>query len=279
MKLHEEIFCNENCTMREVRKLNKDNVHQTSIVTTNKILTITIIASYMFARWMQENFFRYMRQEYSIDKIMQYSVDQIDSSIKVVNNEHSNLTYKIRKETEKLTRIQSELYELEQKNLLQLEDKENKKWIKKQLELTEKKDIQEKEIATLKSKRKLIPSKISVIDMPEASRYNKLNKESKSLQNIIKIICYRAETAFSVILSPFYKRENQEIRALIKTIIHTPINIEVDIGKGLLTIILFPLSNNRDNIAVRQICDKINAAGTIYPNTNLRIFYKTTTIT
>ena len=51
MKLHEKEFVSKDgkYKMREVRRLCKDG-HQTSIVTTNRILSIIMIASYMFAR-------------------------------------------------------------------------------------------------------------------------------------------------------------------------------------------------------------------------------------
>ena len=72
MKLHEQTFCTPDgkYSMREVRRLCDDN-HQTSIVTTNKKLSILHVASCMFARWAQENYFRYMRQDYALDKIIQ----------------------------------------------------------------------------------------------------------------------------------------------------------------------------------------------------------------
>ena len=40
--------------------------------------------------------------------------------------------------------------------------------------------------------------------MPEQNRYNKLKQESKMLMNIIKMICYRAETAVANELAAIY---------------------------------------------------------------------------
>jgi hypothetical protein len=276
MKLREQEFCHEKCTLREVRKLSK-NGHQTSIVTTNKILSIVMIASYMFARWAQENFFRYMRLEYALDKIIQYSIDEIDEDIKVVNQEYSNITYRIKKEREKLGRRKAKLYEYEQQNPLQETEKENKNRMKSELELIEDIERIEQEVESLVSKRKKIPYKLPLSQMSEAIRYNRLNKESKALQNIVKMICYRAETALARLLAPHYKRANQEIRALIKSIIHTSINMEVDHENGLLRITLYPLSNQRSNEAVAKICDKVNATNTLYPRTNMRLFFKIAT--
>ena len=211
--------------MREVRKLCRDG-HQTSIVTTNQVLKTEVIASNMFARWSQENFFRYMRQEYALDKI--FPINEIDKDIKVVNPEYNNITYRIKKEKEKLSRRKAKLYEWEQKNPLQEDEKENRKWMKERLMVME--DIQEieQQIENLTNHRKKIACKIPLSQMPEDIRYNRLNRESKSLQNIIKMICYRAETALAALLAPHFKRANHEIRALIKSIIQTPVDMEVD---------------------------------------------------
>jgi len=114
--------------------------------------------------------------------------------------------------------------------------------------------------------------------MPEPVRYNRLNKESKALQNIIKMVCYRAETSLATLLAHHYTRANQEIRALIKSIIHTSINMEVDQANESLNITLYSLANPRSNYAVNKICNTLNEANTIYPGTNLKLNFKTTTI-
>jgi hypothetical protein len=272
MKLHEQDFSHERCSMREIRKL-CDKGHQTSIVTTNKILSRESIASQMFARWAQENFFRYMRQEYALDKIIQYSIDEIDKEITVVNQEYNNITYRITKEKEKLSRRKASMYENENEN-----GNKNEKWLKTRLELFEEIQVIEQQIESLVKKRKGIPYKIPLSQMPESIRYNRLNKESKTLTNGIKMICYRAETALASLLSTHYKRTNQEIRALIKSIIHTPINMQVDTENELLKITLFPLANRRSNNAVEKICSTINDTYTIYPGTKLKMFFEIATV-
>jgi hypothetical protein len=49
--------------VREVRKLSEGG-HQTSILSTNDQAGYTLLAVSMFARWSQENFYKYMRQHY-----------------------------------------------------------------------------------------------------------------------------------------------------------------------------------------------------------------------
>ena len=277
MKLHEQDFCQGQYTLREIRKLCSEG-HQTSIVTTNKILSIAMIASYMFARWAQENFFRYMRQEYALDKILQYAVDEIDDGIQIVNREYNNITYKIKKEREKLNRRKAKLYEQEQQYAMQEPENENKKWMKTKLELIEMITLMEQEVEALKNKRKQIPYKIPISQMPQSIRYNRLNKESKALQNIVKMICYRAETALASLLAVHYKRAKQESRALVKSIIHTPVDMEVDKEQEELRITLYPMANQRSNRAIARICDTINDTTTRYPGTNLKLICKIATV-
>ena len=62
MKLHEKEIILDDYSLREVRRLTSTG-HQTSIITNNKILTLTLIACYMFGRWVQEIFFRYLCQD------------------------------------------------------------------------------------------------------------------------------------------------------------------------------------------------------------------------
>jgi len=96
----------------------------------------------------------------------------------------------------------------------------------------------------------------------------------KTYKHFFKCYVYRAETALSNRLAPHYNRADQEIRALVKSIIQTTIDLEIDHEKELLTITLYPLSNQRSNQAVSNICDTVNETNTIYPGTNLKLCFK-----
>jgi len=280
MKLHEKEFTSKDgkYKMREVRRQCEDG-HQTSIVTTNKILSIIMIASYMFARWAQEIFFGYMRQEYAFDKIIRHAVNELDKNTQVVNPAYNNITYTIKKEREKSTRLIAKLHAHED-NEPPTEDqvKEYKKWMKKKLEMLDKINQIDNQVNKLVLQRKDIPRSIPLSQMPESIRYNQLDSESRTLIKIIKMICYKAETAFARLLKPHYRRSEHEIRALVKSIIYTPVNIEVNDEKKELLVTLLPLSNKRSNEAVQKICDTINKTDTVYPGTDFRLKYKIATI-
>lgn len=263
--------------MREIRKLT-DSGHQTSVVTTNYKISTVLIALYMFSRWAQENFFRYMRQEYDIDRIIQYGVDELDKSIMVVNREYSNITQKLKKLREKKARRQAKLYVLEAENI-EGELEQTGKNIERQLYFRQEIELLEADEQDLLVQRKQHPYKISIGEMPEHTRYNKLKTESKHLQNIIKIICYRAESAIANLLASHYKKNADEIRALVKSIIFAKADLYPDYQANVLTVRLNSLSTPRDNLAVMEICQTLNDYEAVFPGTNLKLFFKTATLT
>jgi len=276
MKLKEKHFEVNGVKMREIRKLTSSG-HQTSIITSNPVLSTNLIAIYMFARWTQENFFRYMRQEYGIDKIMEYGVDEIDNNVKVVNREYSNLTYLLKKIREKIARRKAILFQLIEENInTPLED--TGKSIRKQLKIKEELNSLAEEEGEAIAQRKKIPYYISIAQMPDDTRYNKLKTESKHLQNIVKMICYRADTAFANILAPYYNKSNDEIRALVKSIIFCKADLEPDYINNTLSVTLYSLATPRDNHAVKNTCELLNDTETEFPRTNLRLIYKSATI-
>ncbi|MBL7112763.1 MAG: hypothetical protein ISS19_12580 [Bacteroidales bacterium] len=169
--------------LREIRKRSSDG-HQTSVITTNHILPTLLIAMYMFSRWAQENFFRYMRQEYDLDRIVQYGVDELDKSIIVVNPEYNNINTKLKKTREKIARRQASLFALKEENTNTGLD-QTRKNLASQLKISEQMHELKNQEQSLIEKRNRQPYKITVGQMPEALRYNKLKTESKHLQNII----------------------------------------------------------------------------------------------
>ena len=203
MELAEKPVELNNVCMREIRRLSSD--HQTSVITTNKKLLILLVALYMFSRWTQENFFKYLRQDYDFDRLLQYTIDVIDNNFVVNNTEYNNQTYKIAKLREKISRRKAVLFELQESNLKADLDMANY-YLRKQLNVRDELEVLEYQEKELINKRSLVPSQIKVENMPEHIKYNKLNIESKRFQNIIKMICYRAETSMANLLSNSFNK-------------------------------------------------------------------------
>lgn len=64
--------------VREVRCLSESG-HQTAILSTDYRSRLERCALAMFARWNQENFFKYMREHYGLDRLIEYGISPVAS--------------------------------------------------------------------------------------------------------------------------------------------------------------------------------------------------------
>jgi hypothetical protein len=109
--------------------------------------------------------------------------------------------------------------------------------------------------------------------MPDETRYSKLNQESKYLTNIIKMICYRAETAVAHLIASHYSRADDEGISLIKAITLLSIDLIPDYDNNKLNIYLYPPANNRSREAIVKIIDAVNNTMTVFSGTNLLMIF------
>jgi hypothetical protein len=263
-----------NLTYREVRRLG-NNTHQTSIITTHPTLLIQKIAANMFDRWTQENFFRYMIADFDFDKIIEFGTEEIDLEKQIVNPDYKAIAHKLKKLREKISRKKAAFYGIAKDIMDQSLDHTPK--------LTEQEARKHEEIQTMKSQeallmqqRKICPYKIKLKQMPPTTRLNKLKSESKLLMNVLKMICYRAESSVANILQEKFKRGTYEKRMLVKQIINTPADLLPDLDKKTLTITLHSLSANRFNEAITHLIGILNHSNTIFPGTDLTLIFKST---
>lgn len=272
MDLCEKSVTLNGVSMREIRK-KRESGHQTSVVTTNKKLSMILIAIYMFARWSQENFFRYMRQEYDLDRLYQAIVINVDSEFEVVNPEYSKLNYRIKKIREKIRRREASLYQLTVENVEEPMEKTGANLIK-QAKNKEELDIFRDEETNLVEERKQHSYKIKIKDIPEEFRYTKIAGECKHVMSIIKMICYRSETSFVNLIPNSYKKKETERRAFAKNSMQLKGDIIPDYENNILTVIIYTMSTPRENEALKEIIQILNDSETKFPGTNLTLVYK-----
>ena len=93
--------------LREIRKLSPSG-RLTAILSTDYQTSARRLAPAMFARWSQENFFRYMRQSYSLDSLVDYRTAPVPETTRVVNPAYRVLDGKVRKTLASLSRRNAE---------------------------------------------------------------------------------------------------------------------------------------------------------------------------
>lgn len=274
MQLCEQTTWLSGHAFREIRRLSNDG-HQTAIITTHPALLMEAVAGRMFGRWSQENFFRYLIQDYDFDKMIQFGTETIDPKSEVVNPAYRRTSHCLKKVREKIGRFEAKFYPLVQQAMDNSID-ELPAITDKQMQYKDIISRLKQEEAVLLEERKHIPAKIRLEQMPEQSRYNKLKTESKILMNIIKMICYRAESAMATLVTPYLSTARQEKRMFIKQVISSNADLIPNDMDNTLTVVLPSLSTHKYNRVVHKLVDFLNETQTIFPGTNLRLIFKTT---
>ena len=261
---------------REIRKLSEDG-HQTSIMTTHPSLPLQNTAVKMFARWAQENFFKYMIADFNFDRMIEYGTQAVDQKRSIPNPEYNTLTHKIKNARVKKSRIEANVFQQIEDTYAMNSNQRIKKLLKNAALIDKIKEFKD-EIKELIEKRKSQPSRISIAQMPVESRYNKLKTESKKLKNAIAMLAYRAESSLYNIMSGFYKDTEKEGRMILKEIFTSDADIIPDYVNKKLTIRLHSLSTPRANQAVKELCSFLNQTETTFPYTDLMLIYETVAV-
>ena len=263
-------------SFREIRRLSK-NEHQTSIITTHPNLIVLETAAKMFTRWTQENFFKYMSENFGFDRMIEYGTESVDQNLSIPNPEYNKLTYKLKKAREKRARLEARVYQKINENEQANHDQIMKK-IAKCSPLIEQINEYTIEINTHIEKRKATPARITVAQMPPEHRYNKLKQEGKKLKNAIAMIVYRSESALFNILDEYYPGNKKDGREILKEIFTSDADLIPDYKKKELHIRLHSLSTPRTNKVVKKLCTFLNNTETLYPYTNWKLVYETVAI-
>ncbi len=93
--------------LRQVTRL-CDNGHQTQVITNRWDLRDIEVAYRMFDRWRQENFFKYMREEFLLDALVDYRIEPEDPTRTIPNPERRALDQQIRACRTDLAKIERE---------------------------------------------------------------------------------------------------------------------------------------------------------------------------
>lgn len=256
--------------VREVRKLN-DSGHQTSILSTDYCSDLRQIAVEMFARWSQENFLRYMRQHFGLDKLCDYMTEEIPDQTQMVNPAYRELDGKIRKKNSILSRKLAEFGNIGLNETI--EPSNVKRYETRKIKLQEEIEYLQQELEELKARRKETKRHINVSELPEEQQFKQLSTKSKHFIDMIKMISYRAETAMANTVKEKMSRP-MDSRNLLRAIYQADADFVVDEAQNTLTVCLHQLANHSNDGVMEHLCAELNETGTCFPCTSLRLVYK-----
>jgi transposase len=259
-------FLKRKLRLRQVTRLCDDG-HQTQVITSRWDLREIEVAYLMFERWRQENFFKYMREEFLLDALIDYQIEPEDPTRTIPNPERRALDKEIHAARADLAKLEREYGaaaadNAEQRRPTMRGFKVAHGRLGKQLRTARAR------VAQLFEQRRDVPKRVEVRDLNERAMV-KLATERKHLTDIIKMVAYQAESDLLALLRPHYARADQEGRTLLHELFATTGDIRVCDSE--LHITLAPLSSPHRTHAAQALCGMLDQTATIFPGSRLRI--------
>jgi len=254
--------------LRQVTRL-MDNGHQTPILTSRRDLPAAQVAYRMFERWRQENFFKYLREEYALDALVEYAAVPDDPTREVPNPAWAAVDAQLRQAQAHLDRLQAE-YGLEALTNLEDQRRTMRGFKTAHGKLGQKIWNAWQRVLQLEKRRAAVPRRVPVQAVTEKPVV-KLAPERKHLTNLIKMVAYQAESDLLRLVAPHYRRADQEGRTLLQAALASAADLEVTPTE--LRVTLAAQSSPHRTRAIAALCEKLNQTKTIFPGCQLRLHY------
>lgn len=252
--------------LRQITRL-CDTGHQTQVITNREDLRDIELAYRMFERWRQENFFKYMREEFLLDALVDYRIEPEDPTRTIPNPERRALDKQIRTARTELAKIEREYGAAAADNTEQ--QRPSMRGFKiAHGRLGKKLRAARDRVAKLIEQRREVPQRLEIRDLSEHAVV-KLATERKHLTDLIKMVAYQAESDLLALLRPHYARAEQEGRTLLHEIFAAAGDIHVSDTE--LHITLAPLSSPHRTRAAQALCDILDQTASIFPGSHLRL--------
>jgi hypothetical protein len=256
--------------LREIRRLCDDRSHQTAIITTVRQGDMTQIAGHMFARWAQENFFKYAERELAIDRLAGYATAEAPGNETIKNPAYVELDARIRRLRADITATSAARGRL----ILDANDPES---VRQHLLRCQPFDQQlvdlDQQRRDLLTKRRATPKRIALRELPPERRPRFIAPARTQLLNTIRIAAYRAETALALALRQHLARHD-DARALLQDLFTHDADLVVDDRAKTLTVRVHHFANPLSSRAMAAVLDGLTQTETIYPGTNLVLRYQ-----
>ena len=266
----ETLLSRKKLKVREVRRL-AEGGRQISTVSTHHSGEGRRLAALLFARWSQENYFRYMRQHYGLDALVEYGTEAMPDTSFTVNPTWREWNAKVKQKQAEWRRLKALLGAASLEQVIS--ESAVTAYQLQQGQLQEQSEHLHSELETVKAQRKAEPHHVLVKDLPEEFHFTRLRSERKHFLDTIKMISYRAETSMVSIVREKLARSDDG-RALLRQIFATDVDLIPEMAQQTLTVRLHHLTQRAHDEVIRHLCEELNATETRFPGTGLKLVYK-----
>lgn len=250
--------------LRQVTRLCESG-HQTQVLTSREDLRDIEVAWRMFDRWRQENFFKYMREEFLLDALVDYQTEPEEPTRTIINPQRRALDKQVRTARADLAKLERQYGAAAADNTDRHRPtmrgfKLAHATLGKQLRAARVR------LTRLLAKRRDVPERVEVRDL-DGSAVVKLASERKHMTDIIKMVAYQAESDLLALLRPHYSRAEQEGRTLLHELF--AVHGDIRLSERELHITLAPLSSPHRTRAAQALCRALDKTATTFPGSCL----------
>jgi len=240
--------------------------HQTPILTSLTRPATAKVACLIFARWRQENFFKYSREHHGLDQLLGYAWAEVDGARLVPNPERKQVERDLKAKRQELARQKAEIGQA----LL-----DEPRWSRTAhgLKIAQGGAVGhlralEQDIARLRERRAELPAHIP---LAEAGPREVLRLEQKAIIDRIKMTAYNAEEWLLELLVQHYP-DPHDMRALLRSFAELAGELRTTPTEVVITLDAPDLPLHRR--ALHGLCTDLNQLGATYPGSGRPLRYQ-----
>jgi len=298
LKIYEPVERGPNCKparrdtrrtlkLREIRILREDG-GQTAILTscTRSERSAESVAGVLFDRiGSQENNFKYLREQFLLDALAAYDSEAIEGRL-----DHPNPTYtQLEKDAAKLRQARNKLLGKYAQAftgadaaaavacLLELRKDQGARGGKLSLKQRQSLPKDADKLADIQRRLEHIAAELAQTPAREslsAAGYRRLNRELHQFMNVVKISAYHIESAMVELLSPHYRRSEDESRSIIAAALRSSGTLKL--RPGQLVIQIEPQGEPRRTRAINHLAAELTARRIRFPRSSRTIVFEPT---
>ena len=248
-------------TVRQIRR-RLANGRQVPVITTHPQMPLVQVAGAMFSRWSQENFFKYLREQFNLDSLPTHDLEPLDPDAQVVNPVRRALEKTIRRVRSRLAAVRNRLVPAQQEPD---PDTANRLDADAKALAGELDELQQQRVDT--------PTHVRAGDLSEQDKLDALPVAGRLFMDVVRMIAYRAETRMMApVIGAQGKKPNA--RRLLRALLTSDANIIPEPAHDILRIQLLGLGSDACDRMLAPLIEELNATRTIYPGTQLRLVYE-----
>ena len=256
----QRIVLRNGLTVRQIRR-RLANGRQVPLITTHPQMPVQQVAGAMFSRWSQENFFKYLREQFNLDALPTHDLEPLDPDAPVVNPVRRALEKTIRRVRSRLAAARDRLAAAMQE----------------QRRDTARLDAEAKALAgeldDLKQRRADLPTHVRAGDLCQQDKLDALPVGGRLFMDVVRMIAYRAESRMMApVIGAQGKKPNA--RRLLRALLTCDANIIPVHDRGILRVQFLGLGSDACDRMLAPLIEELNATATIYPGTELRLVYE-----